>query len=113
MVGVVPRGAVRRARRSGGGRRAPAQDLATVPCREHRDANDREYGRHLAEDIELRRYLKNNLYKAGISKIKIGRKANQIEIDLYTAKPGLIIGKGGREVAAIREKLFKRTGLQK
>jgi small subunit ribosomal protein S3 len=56
--------------------------------------------------------LKNSLYKAGISRIFIGRKANQIEIDLHTAKPGLIIGKGGREVNAIREDLVKRTGKQ-
>lgn len=75
-------------------------------------ASDQEFGKLLAEDIELRRYLKNNLYKAGISKIKITRKANQIEIDLYTAKPGLIIGKGGREVAAIREELIKKVGKQ-
>ncbi|HVN67923.1 MAG TPA: 30S ribosomal protein S3 [Candidatus Sulfotelmatobacter sp.] len=64
----------------------------------------------LAEDVELRKYLKNSLYKAGISLIKISRKANQIEVDLYTAKPGLIIGKGGKEVAAIREALTKKIG---
>jgi small subunit ribosomal protein S3 len=75
-------------------------------------ASDQEYGKHLAEDIELRKYLKNNLYKAGISRIFIGRKANQIEIDLYTARPGLIIGKGGKEVAAIREELIRRSGKQ-
>jgi small subunit ribosomal protein S3 len=75
-------------------------------------ANDQEFAKLLAEDIELRRYLKNNLYKAGISQIKIVRKANQIEINLYTAKPGLIIGKGGKEVAAIREELMKKVGKQ-
>lgn len=75
-------------------------------------ANDKDYGKYLAEDIKLRSYLKNNLYKAGISKILVGRKANQIEVDLYTARPGLIIGKGGKEVAAIREELIKRSGKQ-
>ena len=60
----------------------------------------------------MRKYLKNSLYKAGISLIKISRKANQIEIDLYTAKPGLIIGKGGKEVAAIREEVVRRFGKQ-
>lgn len=75
-------------------------------------ANDQEYGKYLAEDIKLRRYLKNSLYKAGISRILIGRKANQVEINLFTAKPGLIIGKGGKEVAAIREELMKKTGKQ-
>lgn len=75
-------------------------------------ANDQDFAKFLLEDYELRKYLKNNLYKAGISKIKISRKANQIEVDLYTAKPGLIIGKGGKEVAAIREELMKRFGKQ-
>jgi small subunit ribosomal protein S3 len=75
-------------------------------------ANDQEYGKHLAEDIKLRRYLKNNLYKAGISRIRIGRKANQIEIDLFTARPGLIIGKGGKEVGAIRDEVIKMTSKQ-
>lgn len=75
-------------------------------------ANDQEYGKQLAEDLKLRKYLKEHLYKAGISRIWIGRKANQIEIDIHTAKPGLIIGKGGKEVSAIRDELGKRTGKQ-
>ncbi|MFH1826618.1 MAG: 30S ribosomal protein S3 [bacterium] len=75
-------------------------------------ATGADYSRQLEEDIRLRKYLKDNLYKAGISRIRIGRKANQIEIDLYTARPGLIIGKGGREVAAIREKIIKLSGKQ-
>lgn len=75
-------------------------------------AGDAEYGKLLAEDIKLRKYLKNNLYKAGISRIMIGRKANQVEIDIYTAKPGLIIGKAGKEVTAIREELMKMTKKQ-
>ena len=75
-------------------------------------ANDQEYGKLLAEDLKLRKYLKEHLYKAGISRIWIGRKANQIEIDIHTAKPGLIIGKGGKEVSAIRDELGKRTGKQ-
>ena len=75
-------------------------------------ADDKNYGNFLAEDLRLRRYLKNNLYKAGISRILIGRKANQIEINLFTSRPGLIIGKGGKEVAAIREALIKKSGKQ-
>lgn len=73
-------------------------------------ASDQDFAKFLAEDIALRKYLKNNLYKAGISLVNISRKANQIEINLYTAKPGLIIGKGGKEVAAIREDLGRKTG---
>ena len=47
-----------------------------------------EYKKALEEDLRIRSYLKNNLYKAGISKIRIHRKANQVEVDIYTAKPG-------------------------
>jgi small subunit ribosomal protein S3 len=75
-------------------------------------ASEQEYAKHLAEDVMLRKYLKEHLFKAGISRIFIGRKANQIEIDITTARPGLIIGKGGKEVAAIREALMKKTGKQ-
>lgn len=75
-------------------------------------ANDQDFSKFLKEDVELRKYLKTNLFKAGVSRIMISRKASQIEIDLYTAKPGLIIGKGGKEVAAIREDLSKKVGKQ-
>ncbi|MFH1386647.1 MAG: 30S ribosomal protein S3 [bacterium] len=75
-------------------------------------ASDQEFAKFLAEDVAIRKYLKNILYKAGIASIKISRKANQIEVNLYTAKPGLIIGKGGKEVAAVRDELIKRMGKQ-
>lgn len=75
-------------------------------------AGKKEYGLFLAEDLEIRKYLKNLLYKAGISRIKIARRANQVEVDLFSARPGLIIGKGGREIALIRESLIKKLGKQ-
>lgn len=71
-----------------------------------------EYGKLVKEDMEIRDYLKTNLYRAGISSIKIRRRGGQVEINLYSAKPGLIIGKGGREVAAHRDELIKLTGKQ-
>jgi small subunit ribosomal protein S3 len=71
-----------------------------------------EYADRLSEDLKLREHLKNSLYKAGVSKIKISRRANQLSIDLFSAKPGLIIGKGGREVARVREELIRLTGKQ-
>jgi small subunit ribosomal protein S3 len=70
------------------------------------------YPENLKEDLKLRKYLKHNLYRAGVSKIRIKRRANQIEIDVYSAKPGLIIGRGGREVAVVREQLIRLTGKQ-
>jgi small subunit ribosomal protein S3 len=71
-------------------------------------AEGKDYAKFLSEDIEVRRFLKEILYRAGISKIKISRRANQVEVDIYTARPGLIIGKGGRDIAVIREKLTEK-----
>jgi len=75
-------------------------------------AGKKEYSSLLLEDRKVRNYIKQNLYKAGISKVKISRRANQIEVNVYSAKPGLIIGRGGREVAIVREELVKLTGKQ-
>lgn len=72
----------------------------------------KEYGPLLLEDLAVRKYIKHNLYKAGISRILISRRANQIEVNVYSAKPGLVIGRGGREVAALREKLVSMTKKQ-
>jgi len=73
-------------------------------------ADKKDYAKNLFEDFELRTYLKQHLYKAGISRIKIYRRANQAEIDIFTAKPGLIIGKGGREINMVREELSRKIG---
>jgi small subunit ribosomal protein S3 len=75
-------------------------------------ANDQEYSKNLLEDIKVRKFLKHTLYRAGVSRIKISRRANQIEADIFTAKPGLIIGKGGRDVAQLRDELLKKFGKQ-
>ena len=75
-------------------------------------ASKKDYSTLMLEDTKVRQFLKHNLYKAGISKIKISRRANQIEISVYSAKPGLVIGRGGREVAAVRDQLVKMTGRQ-
>jgi small subunit ribosomal protein S3 len=72
----------------------------------------KDYAALLLEDLKVRKYIKHNLFKAGISKTKISRRANQIEINIYSAKPGLVIGRGGRDVAALREELVKMTGKQ-
>jgi len=75
-------------------------------------ANNENYSKNLLEDYKVRKFLKENLYRAGVSRIKISRRANQIEINLFTAKPGLIIGRGGKEAAIIRDKLVAMTGKQ-
>ena len=71
-----------------------------------------EYSKLVKEDLEIRKFLKNHLYRAGISKIFIARRANQIEVDVSSARPGLIIGRGGKDVSLIRDELARRTGKQ-
>jgi len=75
-------------------------------------ANKSQYPNFLHEDLKLRKFLKNKLFRAGISRIKIARRANQIEINIYTARPGIIIGRGGKDVAVIRDELVRMTGKQ-
>lgn len=72
----------------------------------------KDYAKFLAEDLAIRKYLKSKVYRAGISRIKISRRGGQIEIDLYTARPGIIIGKGGRDVTFLRDELVGLTKKQ-
>ena len=72
--------------------------------------DDDNYADRIQEDRKIRGFLKQKLYRAGVSKIIIRRRANQIEVDLFTARPGMIIGKGGKDAAVIREELVKLTG---
>jgi small subunit ribosomal protein S3 len=71
---------------------------------------DRDYSELLHEDLKIRRYLKETLYSAGVPKIEIERAANNIKIFLHTAKPGIVIGRGGSEVDKLRKQLEDMTG---
>ncbi len=71
-------------------------------------ADDKKFSDYLVEDYEIRKYMKERLFIAGISKIEIERFANRIKISVYTAKPGMVIGKGGSGVEALREDLEKK-----
>lgn len=72
-------------------------------------ANDKTYGDLLVEDVKLRRYIKKKLYISGISRIEIERAANKIKVNISTAKPGLVIGKGGSGIDELRKELEKLT----
>jgi small subunit ribosomal protein S3 len=61
-------------------------------------------------DYELRKFLKKKLYYAGVSDIIIERTAKKVRITIYAAKPGIIIGKGGSEVEALKKELQKKIG---
>ncbi len=63
---------------------------------------DKDYAKLLHEDIKIRNLIKENLKFAGISKVEIGRLPEQVVIDVFTAKPGIVIGRGGVEVDKLR-----------
>jgi small subunit ribosomal protein S3 len=68
----------------------------------------------IEEDEHIRLYLKKELNNAGVSKIEISRKADQIQIDIYTARPGVVVGKGGQGIELLHDKikqLLNRIGL--
>lgn len=73
-------------------------------------ANDKEYADLLHEDIRVRDYLNGRLKDAAVSNVEIERAANRLNINIFTAKPGMVIGKGGSEVEALRKTLAKMTG---
>ncbi len=68
-----------------------------------------EYAKLLHEDMKLRTFLKKRLYNSGVSKIEIERAANKAKINIFTARPGLIIGKKGSEVETLKKELAKLT----
>lgn len=73
---------------------------------------DKDYIELLHEDILLRDYIKKRLYQAGISRIEMERAANRLRVSIYTAKPGIVIGRGGSEVDALRKDLEKLSSKQ-
>lgn len=70
---------------------------------------DAEFSDFLVEDYNIRKYLKKKLYSAGISRIEIERASDRIKVIIYTAKPGVVIGKGGAEIEATKKELAKMT----
>lgn len=73
-------------------------------------ANDRNFSDLLVEDVKIRKYIKKKLYIAGIARIEIERAANKIKINVNTAKPGLVIGKGGTGIEELRKEIERITG---
>ena len=64
----------------------------------------------LVEDVKIRKFIKKKLYLAGVSRIEIERAANKIKVIVSTAKPGLVIGKGGAGMEILRNELEQLTG---
>ena len=69
----------------------------------------KEFGALLLEDHNIRKFLKNKLYSAWVAKIEIERSANKIKLDLHVAKPGVVIGRAGAGIEALKAELEKMT----
>lgn len=70
---------------------------------------DRDYAALLHEDYKVRKIIKERFYTAGISKVEIQRTGNRVRITIHTAKPGIVIGRGGTEVEKLKQDLTKLT----
>ena len=70
-------------------------------------ADSKNFSDYLVEDKKIREYVKKKLYVSGISKIEIERTAKSVKVNVYTAKPGLVIGKGGALVEGLKADLQK------
>ena len=70
---------------------------------------EKDFADNLVEDYKIREFLKKKLYSAGISKIEIERTVDKVKAIVYTAKPGVVIGKGGSEIEKVKAQLSKMT----
>ena len=66
-----------------------------------------DYARLLHEDLKIRKFLKTRLHHAGISKIEVERAANKAKINIYTARPGIVIGKKGAEIEKLKQEIAR------
>jgi len=73
-------------------------------------ASDKNFSEYLVEDHKIREYIKNRLYAAGVARIEIERAANKVKINVHTAKPGIVIGKGGQGIEELRKEIEGLTG---
>ena len=74
-------------------------------------ANKRDYAANLAQDIKVRNYLRKKLHNAAVSRISIERPAQNLNITIHTARPGIVIGKKGEDIDRMRRDLGRLTGL--
>ena len=70
---------------------------------------EKDFADYLVEDVKIRKFIKNKLYASGISKILIERTTDKIKISVYTAKPGIVIGRNGAAIEELRNEVQKMT----
>ena len=73
------------------------------------DTKNEEFANNLVEDYNIRKFLKKKLYSASVSKIEIERASDRVKVIVYTAKPGIVIGKGGAEIEKVKAEVQKLT----
>ncbi|MDP4092440.1 MAG: 30S ribosomal protein S3 [Bacillota bacterium] len=73
-------------------------------------AGDKNFSEFLVEDFKIRKFIKKKLFISGVARIEIERAANKVKVNVNTAKPGLVIGKGGTGIEELRKELEKMTG---
>ena len=70
---------------------------------------EKDFADYLVEDVKIRKFIKNKLYAAGVSKITIERTAGRVKVNVHTAKPGIVIGKNGAAIEELKAELQKMT----
>ena len=83
--------------------------LGIVKTWESRWYSDKKYAEYIREDFNLRRFLKKKLMHAGISRIEIERSAKRIRLRIYTARPGIVIGKKGSEIERLKQEIERKV----
>lgn len=71
---------------------------------------DKDYAKNLHEDVKIRDFIKQKLYATGIARVEIERAANRVKVIIHTAKPGMVIGRGGSGIEELKSLLKKLTG---
>lgn len=71
---------------------------------------DKDFAKNLHEDVKIREYIKKKLYTSGIARVEIERAANRVKAIIHTAKPGMVIGRGGAGIEELKASLKKLTG---
>ena len=72
-----------------------------------------DFADYLVEDNKIRKFVKNKLYSAGISKVEIERSSDRVKLIIHTAKPGVVIGRGGSAIEALKKEIQTMTTAKK
>lgn len=73
-------------------------------------ADSKNFADYIVEDNTIRKFVKQKLYTSGISKIEIERSAKRVKLNIYTAKPGMVIGKGGQGIETLKKEVLTLVG---